>query len=34
MQGPFELSEMQQWNQLGYFKPELKVRERDDVLLT
>eukprot|EP00392_Amoebophrya_sp_AT5.2_P017050 g17365.t1 len=26
MQGPFDLDEMQQWHQLGYFKPELKMR--------
>merc|ERR1712224_264376 len=26
VQGPFDVVEMQQWNQLGYFKNELKMR--------
>jgi len=26
IQGPFSLTEMQQWNMLGYFKPDLKMR--------
>ncbi|CAD7937159.1 unnamed protein product [Amoebophrya sp. A120] len=31
VQGPFELEEMLQWHQLGYFKPELKMRFTDDM---
>mmetsp|Transcript_12117 Transcript_12117/g.26430 ORF Transcript_12117/g.26430 Transcript_12117/m.26430 type:complete len:108 (+) Transcript_12117:184-507(+) len=26
IQGPFSLSEMQQWNQMGYFRPDLPMR--------
>jgi len=26
VQGPFDVTEMQQWHQLGYFKTELKMR--------
>ena len=34
MQGPFDVTEMQQWHQLGYFKTELKMRCFPDMEFT